>query len=69
MKHPRFLRILFLFSCLGATLRIISVVCTFISPKLAEFWLQIPGFTFIEIYPDIFDIILIIPSTLSFGES
>ena len=67
MKQPLFLRLLFLCSCLGATLRIISVVCTFISPKLAEFWLQIPGFTFIEIYPDIFfNILLIISSALSF---
>ena len=66
MKRPRFLRLLFLCSCLGATLRIISVVCTFISPQLSEFWLQIPGFTFIEIYPDIFfDILVIITSALS----
>jgi hypothetical protein len=42
------------------------VVCTFISPQLSEFWLQIPGFTFIEIYPDIFfDILVIITSALS----
>jgi hypothetical protein len=47
-------------------LRIISVVWTFISPKLAEFWLQITGFTFIDIYPDIFfNILLIISSALS----
>jgi len=66
MKQPRFLRLLFLCSFLGATLRIISVVCTFISPRLSEFWLQIPGFTFIEIYPDIFfDILVIITSALS----
>jgi hypothetical protein len=67
MKLPFFLKLLYISSLAGASLRIISIISIFIFPNLSNFWLYIPGFTFIEIYPDIFfNILLIISSALSF---
>ncbi|MFA7609818.1 MAG: hypothetical protein WCY69_08155, partial [Bacteroidales bacterium] len=67
IKTPLFLKILGIFTLIGSSLRIIASISVLISKELISFWLQFPGFSFLEIYSNIFfNSLLIISSALSF---